>query len=260
MIKSNFHTHTVFSDGKNTPREMIEAAIALGFDKIGISDHAYTEFYDGWSVPKARMEEYLQTLRDLKKEYADRISVYIGLEQDALAVPLPQGLDYCIGSVHWLAKNGHYIPLDESWQSLRDAIDQDYNGDADALAEDYFRLVASYAQDPAVQIIGHFDLITKFDEKSPPLFLSTPRYEAAWKAAATTLAEAGKIFEINTGAISRGKRITPYPSRPILAYLSKIGAKVTVNSDCHAADALDCAFDQAVTLVQEYNLTLTDLF
>ena len=80
MIKSNYHTHTVFSDGKNTPEEMIEAAINLGFEKLGFSDHAYTDFYGGWSVPKDRLEEYVTTLRRLQEKYADRIKIYVGLE------------------------------------------------------------------------------------------------------------------------------------------------------------------------------------
>jgi len=260
MIKSNYHTHTRFSDGKNTPEEMIEAAIALGFEKIGISDHAYTSFYDGWSVPKERLTEYVRTLHRLKQVYADRIRVYVGLEQDVLADPLPEGLDYYLGSVHWIKKGDRYIEMDHSQQILRDAIRDYYGGDTDGLAEDYFALVASYADDPDVAFIGHFDLITKFDEKEPPLFLSTPRYVAAWKSAAEKLVAAGKIFEINTGAISRGKRITPYPAEPILSYLGELGAKVIICSDCHTADALDCAFGQAEALAARYGLTVVDLF
>lgn len=260
MVKSNYHTHTTFSDGKNSPREMIESAIALGFEKIGISDHAYTAFYDGWSIPKDRLEEYIRTLRELQAEYADRIKVYVGLEQDAYAIPVPAGLDYYIGSVHWIKKGDRYIEMDHSQQILRDAVRDLYGGDADGLAEDYFDLVASYAEDPSVGFIGHFDLITKFDEKQPPLFLPTPRYTAAWKRAAKKLIDAGKIFEINTGAIARGKRITPYPSEEILQYWGEHGAKVILCSDCHAADAVDCAFDRAEALAKRYNIDLVDLF
>ena len=40
MIRSNYHTHTVFSDGANTPEEMVLAAIDLGLESIGFSDHS----------------------------------------------------------------------------------------------------------------------------------------------------------------------------------------------------------------------------
>ena len=37
---ADFHMHTVFCDGKNTPEEILEKAIELGFDSIGFSSHA----------------------------------------------------------------------------------------------------------------------------------------------------------------------------------------------------------------------------
>ena len=47
MIKANFHTHTTYCDGKNTPEEMVQAAIALGMTAIGFSGHSHsvTETY-----------------------------------------------------------------------------------------------------------------------------------------------------------------------------------------------------------------------
>ncbi len=258
MIRYNYHTHTTFSDGKNTPEEMIEAAIGKGFHSIGISDHAYTEFDPSWSI--LQMEDYLKALWELKEKYAGIINVYVGLEQDVLAVDVPERIDYYIGSVHWIEKGGHYIELDNNASLLQNAIRDYYGGDADGLAEDYFDLVASYADDPNVAFIGHFDLITKFDEKYPPLFSPTPRYTAAWKNAAAKLVEAGKIFEINTGGMARGYRTSPYPCAEILQFLGENGAKVLVSSDSHKADSLDFAFDLAEEWIKKYRLNAVDLF
>lgn len=260
MIKYNYHTHTRFSDGKNTPEEMIEAAIQLGFESIGISDHAYTDFCDDWTIPWSRTDEYISTVYSLKRKYAGKINVYVGLEQDVFAAPVSDEFEYVIGSVHWLKKNGCHLPVDESRKTLQAAIQNHYDNDADALAEEYFSLVSSYAEDPAVSIVGHFDLITKFDEMDVPLFLPTPRYVAAWKSAGKKLIDAGKIFEINTGAIARNKRVTPYPSEEILKFLGENGARVILSSDCHSADALNCAFDQAESLAKKYQLNLVNLF
>lgn len=260
MIKYSYHTHTTFSDGKNTPEEMIEKAIELGFEAIGISDHALTTFHRDWSIREEKLKDYVETLKKLKEVYADRIRVYVGLEQDALAVPVPEGLDYYLGSVHWIKKGDRYIEMDHTQQILRDAVRDCYGGDPDGLAEDYFALVASYAKDPKVAFIGHFDLITKFDELNEPLFLPTPRYTAAWQKAAIELIDAGKIFEINTGAISRGKRTTPYPSEEILKFWGEHGAKVIICSDSHSIDSLNCAYDQAEALAKKYHINLVDLF
>ena len=64
-------------------------------------------------------------------------------------------------------------------------------------------------------IIGHFDLVTKFNELGGYLDLSDPRYVRAWKAAVDALLSYDRPFEINTGAISRGYRTTPYPGAAV---------------------------------------------
>ena len=39
MIKTNYHTHSTFCDGKNTPEEMVLKAIEDNFDILGFSSH-----------------------------------------------------------------------------------------------------------------------------------------------------------------------------------------------------------------------------
>ena len=39
----DLHMHTVFSDGKNTPEEMVQEAIRRGLDTVGISDHSHLD-------------------------------------------------------------------------------------------------------------------------------------------------------------------------------------------------------------------------
>lgn len=59
------------------------------------------------------------------------------------------------------------------------------------------------------------------------------------------LIAAGKIFEINTGAMSRGYRSEPYPHAILLQYIHDHGGKACITSDCHARQNLDCGFDIA---------------
>ena len=44
MVRSNFHTHTRYCDGKDSPAELAEAAFALGFRALGFSGHSFTPF------------------------------------------------------------------------------------------------------------------------------------------------------------------------------------------------------------------------
>ncbi len=260
MIRYNYHTHTTYSDGKNSPREMIEKAIELGFHAIGISDHAYTDFHPNWSVAKEKLPEYIREMQALKEEYKGKIRVFVGLEQDALAEDVPEGLDYYLGSVHWVEKNGRHIAIDNSYDILKEAIDRDYGGDALGLARDYYALLETYADDKKVAFIGHFDLLTKFDEKNPPLFPDSPGYREIWQKAADKLIAAGKVFEINTGAISRGLRTTPYPAEEILRYWAEKGAKAIISSDSHAVTTLNSSFDETERWVLDHGIPLIELF
>ena len=85
MIEANYHTHTPrCKHAEGSEREYIEAAIAAGFKTLGFSDHTPQPFDDGFvSGIRMDMEEldnYVDTLKALREEYADRIEIRIGLE------------------------------------------------------------------------------------------------------------------------------------------------------------------------------------
>jgi histidinol-phosphatase (PHP family) len=65
---------------------------------------------------------------------------------------------------------------------------------------------------------------------------------------------AGKIpyFEVNTGAIARGYRTTPYPMPFIIKEFQRRGFGVVLTSDCHNVAFLDCWFEEAAELLKEW--------
>ena len=148
-------------------------------------------------------------------------------------------------------EDGFYIYVDYSREAMEWAIGQLYGGDALALAEDYFEAVSHVFEKTGCQIIGHFDLLTKFDEQGEPLFdTSHPRYQAAADKALAALLPSGAVFEINTGAMSKGYRTSPYPSPAILKKIREGGGRITISSDCHAAGKLDWGFPEAIRLAR----------
>lgn len=238
----DLHVHTTFSDGRNTPEEMVLAAIAKGMTAIGFSDHSHTAFDTAYCIPKEKIPAYRQTIAALKEKYAGQIEILCGIEQDFYSEEPADGYDYVIGSVHYVKVGEDYIPVDESPEILLDAVNLHFGGDFYALAEAYFGTVAQVAEKLRPQIIGHFDLITKFNEGGILFDESDPRYIAAWQATADRLLTAEIPFEINTGAISRGYRTAPYPAAPIREYLAARGAKFLLSSDSHRADTLCFGF------------------
>ncbi len=243
MITVDLHVHTRFSDGKNKPQEVVPAAIKKGLKTIGISDHSFTPFSKQYCMHLRQYPRYIRMLHRLKKKYQDSIEVLCGIELDYYSEKQGSGFDYVIGSVHYVKKNGEYIPIDYSAQTLLDAVKKHYHGDIYGLVEDYYGLVGELAEKMQPSIIGHFDLITKFCEQTTLFDQNNPRYVAAWKAAADKLLKANIPFEINTGAISRGYRTTPYPAQDIRDYIVENGGTFIASSDSHNANTLAFAFD-----------------
>ena len=60
MAKINLHSHTTYCDGKNTPEEMVLAAMDRGFDVFGFSGHSYTAFDESYCMSRAMTDAYEQ--------------------------------------------------------------------------------------------------------------------------------------------------------------------------------------------------------
>ena len=238
MMNSDLHTHTTFSDGKSSPEEMVQSAIEKGLKTIGISDHSFTPFDSGYCMKIEEIPSYIEEIERLKAKYRDKIEVLCGFEQDLYSEKPDYKFDYIIGSVHYIKVQDEYVPIDFSAQKLKDAANKYFNSDIYPLIEEYYRLVGTITEVIEADIIGHFDLITKFQEKEPLFDEKDERYIKAWQAAADKLIKADIPFEINSGAISRGYRTTPYPSPEIKEYILKNGGRFIYNSDSHHKDTV----------------------
>ena len=243
----DLHMHTVFSDGKNTPEEMVEEAIRLGLDTVGISDHSHL---DPCGMTLEAGAEYRSELACLKKKYAGRIRVLCGLERDFISDDFGD-YDYVIGSVHLLTMpDGHHVSVDWTAEKQREGVKKYFDGDWYAFAESYYATVARVAEVTKCDIIGHFDLITKFIEQDPCFDVRHPRYVKAWQAAADKLLKTGKPFEINTGAISRGYRTEPYPAKDIRNYIREHGGMMILSSDSHQKDTIAYRFRDYISEIR----------
>lgn len=251
-FKQGLHNHSTFSDGDNTVEDMILGAISKGFDAFGISEHSYTAFDLECCMAKGSLENYLTECDRLKEKYEGQIDVLCGLELDYYSPTTREGLDYAIGSVHYLYKNGEYIAIDDTPEKLIDGTIKHYSGDIYALCEDYFATVAKVTDKTDCDIIGHFDIIKKFSEKVPDLIdTANPRYIIARDRAIKKLVETGRIFEVNTGAMSRGYKSEPYPERSALEMIASLGGKVTISADSHSVDTIDYGYDEVLEIIRE---------
>ena len=244
MINKDLHMHTAYCDGMGSPEDMIQSAIEKGLSTVGLSGHSYTFFDESYCMEKAEVPRYIAECRYLRAKYFDRIHVLCGVEQDYYSDCPTDEFDYVIGSVHYVKINEEYIPVDEDVETLTKAADKYFDGDIYALCELYFQTVADVVNKTGCDIIGHFDLISKFTERSELIDVNHPRYVAAWQKAADELVACGVPFEINTGAMSRGYRTSPYPSTEMIAYIKEKGGRFVLSSDAHSADAVAFGFEE----------------
>ena len=268
--KINLHTHSKFSDGKNTAEEHILAAIEKGFTIIGFSEHSihplnpdfYSEFDSVWHMPVESFSAYVSTISELKQKYDGRIKILLGFEADYFvregigsAVPDKTAYsqfqpDYLIGSIHFINTPKGYFTVDNKVEIVEQSLRRFYSKpdgtiDGKRATCDYFEAERAMLREGNFEILGHPDLIRL--RNGPLHYFNEDEswYKEQLKLTAKAATAAGVIAEINTGAIARGMMDDVYPSAQFLEYLYEQGVPVCINSDAHKCEFLDAAFDLA---------------
>ena len=253
----NLHTHTNLCDGKNSPREMVQKAIELGFDSLGFSAHAPSLFYCGETVEKNH-GLYIAEIRRLKEEYKGKINIYLGIELDRYSYNMVDlaNYEYTIASVHHAAIDGYDVAFDKSPEASRKAICEVFGNDNMRFAKAYFDTLLELPRYIKGDILGHFDVLTKFKEKAPDIVDDeNPEYRKMALETLHALRGSYEFFEVNTGAMGRGHRHDPYPASFILKEMKSLNCKLLITSDCHDANYLDCGFGMARELVRSHGFT-----
>lgn len=260
MIRQNLHTHCTYCDGKNTLEKMVLAAIDKGFSSLGFSSHCFSNLsYDECGIKTASdYEAYLSEVEALKQKYKNQISIYRGIElesriKDELYPNPDPRLDYSIGSIHWFYLDSRHWEVDYKAEILLQA--KESFGGFRPLIESYYNEVIEFAKHSSYSITGHIDLVTKFSELNSFGFENESWYRDAALSATESVVKCGKLVEVNTGAISRGYRTTPYPAPFILKRLAELNAPIIVTTDCHSANNIAIKYDETVSMLSSYGFT-----
>ena len=117
-LRGTFHNHTTESDGKDTLEGMVEEAMDLGLQYLGISDHSKSTAYAG-GLNEERLLKQVQTIRELEKTLGG-FRIFAGSEVDILmdgsldfTDDILSQLDFTVASVHNFGK------LDEETMTQR---------------------------------------------------------------------------------------------------------------------------------------------
>ncbi|MBQ7219679.1 MAG: histidinol-phosphatase [Synergistaceae bacterium] len=259
MILSDFHVHTTYCDGRDSPEDIVREALRLGMRRLGFSGHSYTPFDEEPCMSPEGTQDYIAEIHRLRDKYRGQIDILCGTECDYYSEIEAGKYDYVIGSVHYINCGGVFRHVDNTPEMLQDAINEAFGGDAYALVEHYYSLVADVVRKTNADVIGHFDLILKLNTDNRFFDEDNPRYIAAAESALDVLLKTGKPFEINTGAVSKGYRDFPYPSLRNLKYIAAHGGSVILSSDSHRKETLMYDFVKYESLARSLGLKVCEL-
>jgi histidinol-phosphatase (PHP family) len=265
-VRANYHTHCEFCDGRASAADMAAAAAAAGYSVLGFSSHCPLSFPSEGNMELSRLGDYKAEVRRLAREWEGRgLEILLGMEIDWVpglcsprdAVFAEAGLDYSIGSVHYVELPGSgRFAVDYGAEPFERRM-RAYEGSepGKALYETYYRMLSQLIESGGFDILGHFDLVRKNncagpDGKGEWFDESSAGYLDAAIGAARLLEGRDIVVEINVGGMSRGKVKSPYPSLPILRELRARRVRITFSADAHAPAHLGANLEAARELAR----------
>lgn len=251
LLRTNYHTHSTLCDGMSTLRENVEYALKLHFSHLGFSGHMDADIH-------MDLGKYVREVRKLRKEYKGRISILCGIELDTLYdASCARGLDYIIGSTHFLdVPYEKLLSVDDTVEDLVLLCNEFFGGDYIKLCKAYFELAATTYDKLHCTFIGHFDLVTKFNDFLHFADEESKRYLGPAYDAIEYLIHEGVPFELNTREVHRGKI---YPGKNMLKRIRELGGEIIISSDAHHAIELNKGFFMAIRIAKECGFDHTNI-
>ena len=267
---TNYHTHTHYCDGRAEAFRFVEEAIHQGVVSLGFSTHAPVNFPTGWTIDPKQTGDYHAEIHRLKREYAERIDIFCGLEADFFNHGMPeiQALyagykwDYIIGSIHFIdgiRPNGQRWCIDGPHEDFLDGWRNIMDCDPLLPVREYFEVTRKMVRQMKPDIIGHLDKI-KMQSRPDCIIPDThPFFREQLMATLEEIAAANCIVEINTRGIQKG--LTDYfPGRAAIAEMQKMGIPVTISSDAHTPNSIKYGFEQAEKFLMEVGYRTARVF
>ncbi|WP_165842266.1 PHP domain-containing protein [Paenibacillus xerothermodurans] len=205
----DLHTHSVYSDGRDSVEQIITTAIELGYQAIAITDHVWRT--SDW------VEDYASHIDLMKQRYGNEIHIFSGLEAKVMnlqgdidaADKFDAMVDLLLGSIHRIPFEGGFYSASKDHSEPR-------------LFENWFITFKRLLRNPRVDIVSHpLAELKRFN-------IQIHRQQK--EEIARLLAESGKIIEINVRHNA--------PDQEMLDMLKHTSAKFVISSDSHSVHDL----------------------
>lgn len=252
------HSGQFCDHARDTLAEIVAAYHAAGFECVGLTEHM-PPMDDAWLYPdeaelgrsaqwmQGRFAEYVAEAGRLKREYAGRMRILVGMESEwyagcgrwAAQLREAHGLDYLVGSVHHVGGE------------CFDFSSEDYTriagkmGGLAAMYIAYFDAQFEMLEKIRPEVVGHFDLIRLHD----PGYRQTLAAPEVWSRVLRNLErvrEIGAVLDINARALLKGQS-EPYVCEPVLDAAAAMGIPAAYGDDAHGVSDVGCG----VAVVEE---------
>ncbi|MFH2092206.1 MAG: histidinol-phosphatase HisJ [Pseudomonadota bacterium] len=257
------HSGQYCSHARDRLEDIILRYIELGFKTVGITEHIPPSD-DRFRYPdeKAlnltakdlfnRFDAYIRELNVLKTRYADRITIYIGMETETVtgykahvnSLIKQFKPDYIVGSVHHVDD----ICFDYS-QKAYDALVASL-GSFEALYKRYFDLQYEMIKTLKPFVVGHFDMIRIYDDNYHKRILS-PEIEQKIDRNLELIKSLNLVMDLNLRPLTKGNK-EPYITESILAKVKKAGIRVVPGDDSHGVDQAGLNIDKAIDILTQH--------
>ena len=198
-LRGDLHMHTTATDGRNSIREMAEAALACGYSYIAITDHSKNLAMTN-GLDEKRALDQVERIREVDRQMEGRIRVFTGIEVDILA--------------------DGALDLDDEVLAQMEVVIASVHSRFDQSREEMTERVLRAIENPYVRILGH---------PTGRLLLRREPFALDMGAVLRRAAELGVAAEHNAAP----ERLDLNDRDLRLA--KELGCKIVISSDSHDA-------------------------
>jgi len=257
LLKTNYHSHSLFCDGKSSMEQILCSAVVREFDYWGFSAHAPVPFDNSFAIDKEKIPLYISEYKRLKTEYREQIKVFVGMEMDFIcdiqenisAQAKEYGLEYIIGSVHQIKehnKSRYTWFIDGHDPNIYDkGLSEIFDNDIKRACEAYFSQQMEMLQKNKIDIIAHIDKVAMHN-KGRFFNNQTSWYRDMIMSLLEQIKKYDVVCEINTRGLYKKRHTDYYPSKYWWKAIKEKEIKITLSSDCHKSDETDLYFNTAL--------------
>ena len=246
---ANYHTHTPRCNHANgTEQQYADAALQAGLKILGFSDHTpYIfpgEYYSTFRMRLSQLDDYVQAVLRVRKEYAGKLDIPLGLELEYYPGLLPkllpilrdQPMDYLILGQHFIG-NEYDAPYSGLVTDDKEVVRQYCRQSMEAMNTGLFTYFA------------HPDLIHYQDDWK--FYMDSVRPMCA------EAKQCGVPLEINLLGIREGRH---YPNRYFWEMAAEEGCDVILGVDAHSPQAMNHpeSVQKGLALAKEFGLNVLE--